>query len=176
MTADKSHSRAEKWREVSWVKVDGVLLDEAAADARRGGPVWKVLGDYLPAPLLEVMLPLRFMAAMHSLVLREQAPDLARFYPSMKGEGNPDEAWPAFLAALNDHLDEVHASRTGPYRRTRSAVARRLSAASCELPTTRQAAASARGRVTRGVEPALGIGIGTSRPLDHGGPMIQQCV
>jgi len=76
--------------------------------------VWKALGDHLPAPLLEVMLPLRFMAAMHSLVLREQAPALARFYPSVKGEGSPEEAWPAFLAALNDHIDEVHALSAWP--------------------------------------------------------------
>ena len=76
--------------------------------------MWKALGAHLPAPLLEVMLPLRFMAAMHSLVLRELAPDLARFYPSVKGNGNPDEAWPAFLAALNDHLDEVHALSAWP--------------------------------------------------------------
>jgi hypothetical protein len=64
--------------------------------------------------LLEVMLPLRFMAAMHSLVLRDEAPDLARFYPSVKGDGNPDEAWPSFLAALNDHLDEVHVLSAWP--------------------------------------------------------------
>jgi hypothetical protein len=90
------------------------LLTSAAKDARRGGPVWSALGQHLPAPLLEVMLPLRFMAAMHSLVLRDMAPDLARFYPSAGGHGSPDEAWPAFLSALTENLDEVRALSSRP--------------------------------------------------------------
>jgi hypothetical protein len=90
------------------------LFSAAAKDAQRGGPVWNALGGHLPAPLLEVMLPLRFMAAMHSLVLRDKAPDLARFYPSVGGRGEPDEAWPAFLSALTEHLDDVRALSARP--------------------------------------------------------------
>jgi hypothetical protein len=76
--------------------------------------VWVALREHVPAPLLEVMLPLRFMAAMHSLVLRDMAPDLARFYPSAGGHGSPDEAWPAFLSALTENLDEVRALSARP--------------------------------------------------------------
>jgi hypothetical protein len=111
--AEQLDQQAE-WCERLGSKLYAVLLSEAATDAQRGGPVWKALGGHLPAPLLEVMLPLRFMAAMHSLVLRDRAPDLARFYPSANGNGDPDEAWPSFLSALNDHLDEVHALSAWP--------------------------------------------------------------
>ena len=111
--AEQLDQQAE-WCERLGSKLYAALLSEAAADARRGGSVWKALGAHLPAPLLEVMLPLRFMAAVHSLVLRDLAPDLARFYPSVKGNGNPDEAWPAFLSAVTEHLDEVRALSAFP--------------------------------------------------------------
>jgi hypothetical protein len=103
-----------EWCERLGSRLYASLLSAAAEDARRGRSVWMALGDHLPAPLLEVMLPLRFMAAMHSLVLRDRAPDLARFYPSVGGHGSPDEAWPAFSSALTEHLDEVRALSARP--------------------------------------------------------------
>jgi hypothetical protein len=95
-------------------KLYAVLLSEASRDARRGGLVWEALRDHLPAPLLEVMLPLRFMAAMHSLVLQGAAPSLANFYPSAGGNGPPEEAWPPFVAALSEHLEQVRSSSGRP--------------------------------------------------------------
>ena len=111
--AEQLDQQAE-WCERLGSKLYAALLSEAAGDAQRGGVVWSALGGHLPAPLLEVMLPLRFMAAMHSLVLRDRAPELARFYPSAGGHGGPDEAWPAFLTALSEHLDEVRALSAFP--------------------------------------------------------------
>ncbi|MGH2751944.1 MAG: DUF2332 domain-containing protein [Actinomycetota bacterium] len=90
------------------------LLAQASSDAANGGPVWRALGDHLPAPQLEVMLPLRFMAAMHTLVLRGRAPELARFYPSVGGDGEPEEAWPAFASTLVERLDEVRSLSRWP--------------------------------------------------------------
>ena len=43
---------------------------------------------------------LRFMAAVHRLVLEGKAPALAPFYPSVGGDLPPEEAWPAFDPAL----------------------------------------------------------------------------
>jgi hypothetical protein len=103
-----------EWCERLGSPLYAALLTAAANDARREGPVLSALSEHLPAPLLEVMLPLRFMAAMHSLVLRDMAPDLARFYPSAGGHGNPDEAWPVFLSALAENLDEVRALSARP--------------------------------------------------------------
>ncbi len=104
--AEQLNQQAE-WCERLGSKLYATLLTKSAKDARHGGPVWSALCDHLPAPLLEVMLPLRFMAAMHSLVLRDRAPDLARFYPSVGGDGKPEEAWPAFKSVLEENLDEV---------------------------------------------------------------------
>ncbi|MGH2774967.1 MAG: DUF2332 domain-containing protein [Actinomycetota bacterium] len=105
--AEQLNQQAE-WCERLGSKLYATLLGESAQDAQSGGPVWSALGDHLPAPLLEVMLPLRFMAAMHSLVLRDRAPELARFYPSAGGDGKFIEAWPAFVSALEENIDEVH--------------------------------------------------------------------
>ena len=98
-----------EWCERLGSKLYATLLTDSARDAQSGGPVWSVLCDHLPAPLLEVMLPLRFMAAMHCLVLRNRTPDLARFYPSVGGDGRSEEAWPAFVSALEENMDDVRA-------------------------------------------------------------------
>jgi len=111
--AEQLNQQAE-WCERLGSKLYATLLTESAKDAQSGGPVWWALGGHLPAPLLEVMLPLRFMAAMHSLVLRDRAPELASFYPSVGGHGNPDDAWPAFSSAVTEHLDEVRALSAFP--------------------------------------------------------------
>jgi hypothetical protein len=50
-------------------------------------------------------LALRLMGAVHRLVLRGDASDLARHYPS--AGGSPHEPWPVFLATLRDHADEL---------------------------------------------------------------------
>jgi hypothetical protein len=50
-------------------------------------------------------LALRLVGAVHRLVLRGDAPALARHYPS--AGGHPGDAWPPFLDILRDRCDEL---------------------------------------------------------------------
>ena len=50
---------------------------------------------------------LRFMAAAHRLVLRGEAPALARHYPSAGGDAAAGDAWPDFRTAIADHTAEL---------------------------------------------------------------------
>ena len=81
------------------------LLAAVADDVEAGGPCWEVLeahadGDRASMPVL------RFMGAVHRLVLRGGAPELARFYPSAGGEDDGDP-WPAFRATVAAHTDAL---------------------------------------------------------------------
>ena len=82
------------------------LLRQATADVEAGGPVWRVLQgrEHDPGPS---NLALRFMGAVHRLALDGRAPALAAVYPSSGGSGDVDAAWPAFLAAVEDNVDEL---------------------------------------------------------------------
>lgn len=86
------------------------LLDHAAADIERGGPVWDVLADDTADGdgLLPGAQALRLMGAVHRLVLEGRAPELAAFYPSASGvvaAGARD----AFVRLLAQQHDEVAA-------------------------------------------------------------------
>lgn len=81
------------------------LLTHAADDVEAEGPAWRVLEAHA-GPGRGAALALRFMAAAHRLVLRGQAPELARHYPSVGGRPGPD-AWPAFRALLAAQEDAV---------------------------------------------------------------------
>jgi hypothetical protein len=52
-------------------------------------------------------LALRFMGAVHRLVLRGEAPELARFYRSVGGKEGPEGAWPAFRKVLAERTHEL---------------------------------------------------------------------
>jgi hypothetical protein len=83
------------------------LLGRAAEDVEAGGPAWSILSGHV-APGRGDAVALRLMAAVHRLVLRGEAPRLARQYPSAGGQ--PDEdAWPAFREVLADRAEEVAA-------------------------------------------------------------------
>ena len=82
------------------------LLGRSAEDVRAGGPIWGVLEPHATRST-EVALALRFMAAMHRLVLLRKAPQLALFYPSVGGTADPERAWPAFQAAAEQHRDTL---------------------------------------------------------------------
>jgi hypothetical protein len=82
------------------------LLGLAADDLDRGGPVKTALEGHAQDPP-NSMLPLRFMGAVHRLVLSGQAPALARFYPSAGGESDAEGAWAALLALLEDRRDAI---------------------------------------------------------------------
>jgi hypothetical protein len=51
------------------------------------------------------VVALRLMGAVHRLVLRGDAPELAAHYPS--AGGRPGDAWPVFVGVLRDHRDEL---------------------------------------------------------------------
>jgi hypothetical protein len=69
----------------------GRLLERSARDVERGGPCWELLAESRHAALgADDVLPLRFMAAVHRLVLEGRAPELARHFPSAGGEPGGD--------------------------------------------------------------------------------------
>jgi hypothetical protein len=83
------------------------LLRGAAEDADAGGAVARAFeGIELPSGSVP---GLRLMGALHYLVLRGEAPALARFYPSAGGEEPPAGAWAAAQDTLREHFDEIRA-------------------------------------------------------------------
>lgn len=81
------------------------LLAAVAEDVDADGPCWDVLEAHA-GDNRQSMPVLRFMGAVHRLVLRGGAPDLARFYPSAGGTDSGDP-WPAFLATVTEHADAL---------------------------------------------------------------------
>ena len=85
------------------------LLERAADDALAGGPVLHALRDE-PDQRQDAdgAMALRFMAAVHRLVLQGRASELAAFYPSVGGKpGSGDEAWNAFRTTVEEHAREL---------------------------------------------------------------------
>ena len=82
------------------------LLEHAAHDAEAGGPAFEVLREHAGEPAGSA-LPLRFLSAVHRLVLEGKAAPLARHYPSAGGAVGLDGSWPAFRAVLEEHCDRL---------------------------------------------------------------------
>lgn len=82
------------------------LLSEAARDVEAEGAVWDVLTGFEEEHGGSA-LALRFMGAVHRLVLTGRLPELALRYPSAGGDGDSAAAWPAFLQAAIDHRSEI---------------------------------------------------------------------
>ena len=78
------------------------LLRRAAADVREDGPAWAVLQSHATKDTSDA-LALRFMAAVHRLVLTGSAPDLAAFFPSAGGDADRPGSWPVLKRALLEH-------------------------------------------------------------------------
>lgn len=89
------------------------LLEHAARDVEADGAVASVLAGREHDPAGS-MLALRFLGAVHRLVLAGRAPELAAFYPSAGGDADPARAWPAFRAAIEALADEVRAGLDDP--------------------------------------------------------------
>ncbi|MGH7804520.1 MAG: DUF2332 domain-containing protein, partial [Candidatus Binatia bacterium] len=84
------------------------LLERAAEDASSGGVVASLLADRAETAAPDA-LALRFMGALHRLVLSGRAPALARHYPSAGGTvGDLEAAWTNFHATA---LQEIAAIR-----------------------------------------------------------------
>jgi len=66
------------------------------------GPAWTILGPHAPRPFADAVA-LRLLGAVHRLVLAGRAPSLARHYPSVGGDGDPDRAGVELRALLATH-------------------------------------------------------------------------
>jgi hypothetical protein len=73
------------------------LLEQSARDAEEGGEAWRVLEGHESDPP-DSAPALRFMAAVHRLVLQGRAPELAEYYPSAGGK--KEGSWPVFRETL----------------------------------------------------------------------------
>ena len=82
------------------------ILEVVADDAERGGICLRLLATDDEEPLASA-LPLRFLGAIHRIVLAGQEPELARHYPSAGGDAARDGLGPAFLAAVERHAAEI---------------------------------------------------------------------
>ena len=110
---DDARAAIDRWLRIQagWCERLGsplyaTLLERAADDAASGGPVFDVLrGHENDAP--GSALALRFMGAVHRLVLSGAAPGLAPFYPSMAGRPFEGDAWPSFRSTVAAHLDDL---------------------------------------------------------------------
>jgi hypothetical protein len=77
------------------------LLLRIAQDVQSSGICWDVLKPYADKPALA--FPLRFLGAVHRLVLEGRFPELARHYPSGGGTADPEAAWQALRRQLELH-------------------------------------------------------------------------
>ena len=84
----------------------GALLESAADDLNREGPVWELLREF-EGESESSALALRFMAAVHRLVLQDRLPQLTSHYPSVGGDGDAVTGWPLFRDALAEHGTEI---------------------------------------------------------------------
>ncbi len=93
------------------------LLTFAADDFAAGGPVAAVCADWTDDPGPAV-LALRLLGTVHRFALAGEAPELARFYPSVAGADvvpfEPDVAWAAFRDVLVTRRDDVRAGLVSP--------------------------------------------------------------
>lgn len=92
----------------------GFLLERAAADCESGGLVFSILEEQAHEPP-SAAVALRFMGAVHRLVLQGEAEFLARHYPSAGGEvGDLEDAWRAFHRTLVDHEQRLRVLARAP--------------------------------------------------------------
>lgn len=82
------------------------LLQAAADDVRGSGATWQVLAPHVQRTTDDA-LALRFMAAVHRLVLTGSAPALEAFFSSTGGDPSRAGAWPVLRDALAEHAEQV---------------------------------------------------------------------
>ena len=91
-----------EWCERLGSRLYSTLLRQAAQDVRTAGVCHAVLHDHHDDPP-DSALALRFLGAIHRLVLQKKAPELAACYPSAGGDSGCDELWPAFQSVVRRH-------------------------------------------------------------------------
>lgn len=84
------------------------VIDAMADDVRAGGVCAEILRPWAANAMADA-IPLRFLAAVHALVLTGEAPELAAHYPSAGGTDTGDPA-PAFLVAVRAHRTRIEES------------------------------------------------------------------
>lgn len=88
------------------------LLAHAALDYQAGGPTAAAFDGFLGDPV-RAGAALRLLGTVHGFVLAGEAPDLARFYPSVHGgDAEPFDAgaaWAAFRDVLVQRMPDVRA-------------------------------------------------------------------
>ena len=82
------------------------VLRGVVDDLQAGGICAELLTGRGDDPLGSA-LALRFLGAVHRIVLDGRAPELAAFYPSVGGQ-DPGDPVPAFLTTVHRHRDEVN--------------------------------------------------------------------
>jgi hypothetical protein len=103
---------AQLRQQAGWCREQGsllyaALLEAGAADCAAGGPSWAVLEGHEDMPLGDA-LAIRLLGQVHRLVLRAEAPELARHYPSAGGAWRVGtDAWPAFREVLAAHRERL---------------------------------------------------------------------
>jgi len=97
-------SQADQRALAEWFRLESVGLEEIgspfygalerslADDVETGGPTWTLLESRASSPSGDA-LALRLLGGVHRMVLAGAAPDLARHYPSMGGDGDAAAAW-----------------------------------------------------------------------------------
>lgn len=84
------------------------ILGAMADDVRAGGVCGQILAPWSGNAMADAV-PLRFLAAVHALVLGGRAPALARHFASVGGADTGDPI-PAFLDAVAEHRSEIEAA------------------------------------------------------------------
>jgi hypothetical protein len=105
---DGLRANAEQWR-ADGSEFYGVLVARMADDVEEGGPCWPVLRAHAANPRDEVP-GIRLLGGVHRLVLAGNAPELARHYESVGGDGDAEAAWPAVRDLVRRHASELAAS------------------------------------------------------------------
>jgi hypothetical protein len=108
----------------------GELLQRAADDLDAGGPTLRVLDGREEDPQGSA-LPLRFVNAVHRLVLQGRAPALERFF--RPGGDDPREAWAPFVAVLEEHLEELRGIVARPCQTNEVGRSAALAPGFCEI-------------------------------------------
>ncbi len=107
MTAPKEIVARRLLKQAEWCERLGsplysTLLRHAAQDVRAEGVCFAVLHGHHDDPP-DSALALRFLGAVHRLVLQKKAPRLAACYPSAGGDSDCEDLWPAFHAVVQHH-------------------------------------------------------------------------
>jgi hypothetical protein len=91
----------------------GALASELIADVKAGGPAGELLAPFAAEPV-ESAYVLRLFAGLHWLVLEGEAPDLARHFPSVGGDGDARGAMTVIRSVLRDPPPGVTGYLTHP--------------------------------------------------------------